>query len=880
MSETITETIPLEEAVPPDPSHTRASARWIKRIALLIVILWVASEAASLAVQHTGIRKILTAHLQSAFGRPVDVGSYAFSLWDGFALEANSVIVQEDPRFGQEYFLRADSMTVRLRWTSLLRGRVEFGTLSLSRPSLNLVRNVAGDWNLTEWLPQPGAHTASPVPVGPAFPSSALRFRRVEVDGGRINFKNGDEKLPFAFVDLKGTVETDRPGRWRMNLEATPWRAAVVTQQAGTIHFSGDFGGTSSRLRPALFDINWPDASISDVLRLATGNDDGIRGGIALAIDARTGDSGDAWTLKARAQLQQIHRWDLAPRSDNPSVNLSALAIWNPYAPSVEISEASLDAPHSHADATGTLNWAREPQLAKRSVGPARVIFSDAGIDVADALAWVAAFHSGMAPGLGARGFVHTHAEFSDWPPRLTSAVVSSSGIEVSAPGLHRPAHLGELSLRYDNGFVSFPSIALNFGPPENAVHFESPPQSGRGAFNTLHVSANVSDVHEVIALAGALGWNVARGWDVSGPVRADLRWQGAKYPWSAAPVGFINWGAGPGVATLRVPFLNQPIGGINAVTEWKPDSRHVALASADAFGAHWSGSFDRRYNNGNDPAGEWQFSLSADQLAAADLDRWLNPAWRESFIDRVLPFLNSRSPSTAAPESLRASGHLALDQFALAPFVIRKLQGDLKIDGRHLAFENASGQFYGGQIAGTLTASVAAAPIYHANLDFTRIDAAALVATAPALAGVTAKSADGQISIAATGTNRSAIAASLTCQGTARAIFLKLMNVDLVNPQGSGSPGANSTQFNSAEASFSCANGKIDFQKLSLGLGLDLSATGSGTIDFSRNLDLRLQTHHGGSPDEDAAAGSLRLEGTLAAPQVTTMAASMRRSR
>jgi hypothetical protein len=105
-------------------------------------------------------------------------------------------------------------------------------------------------------------------------------------------------------------------------------------------------------------------------------------------------------------------------------------------------------------------------------------------------------------------------------------------------------------------------------------------------------------------------------------------------------------------------------------------------------------------------------------------------------------------------------------------------------------------------------------------------------------------------------------------------------MNVDLVNPQGSGSPGANSTPFNSAEASFSCANRKIDFQKLSLGLGIGLSATGSGTVDFSRNLDLRLQTHHGGSLNEDAADGSVRLAGTLADPQVTTIAASTRSSR
>jgi len=105
-------------------------------------------------------------------------------------------------------------------------------------------------------------------------------------------------------------------------------------------------------------------------------------------------------------------------------------------------------------------------------------------------------------------------------------------------------------------------------------------------------------------------------------------------------------------------------------------------------------------------------------------------------------------------------------------------------------------------------------------------------------------------------------------------------MNADLVNRRGCGLPGANSTQFNSAEASFSCANRKIDFQKLSLGLGIDFSATGSGTIDFSRNLDLRLETHHSGSPSEDTAAGSLRLAGTLAAPQVTPIAASVRGSR
>ena len=188
----------------------------------------------------------------------------------------------------------------------------------------------AGDWNLAQWLPQPAGNPAYRVPVGPSLPSAAVRFRRIDVDGGRVNFKNGDEKLPLAFVGVKGTLETDQPGRWIMNLDATPWRAAIVVQQAGTIHISGDLGGTSSRLRPAALDISWTDASISDVLRLAGGNDAGIRGALALAISARTREQDDGWAIQGRAELQQVHRWDLALRPDTPSVNLTARTIWHP----------------------------------------------------------------------------------------------------------------------------------------------------------------------------------------------------------------------------------------------------------------------------------------------------------------------------------------------------------------------------------------------------------------------------------------------------------------------------------------------------------------------------------------------------------------------
>src|ERR1700691_1518076 len=172
MSDTYSESIARAKTLQPIQAQTRLWPRLLRRVIFWLVFLWVASEAVSVTMQHTGLRRVLTARIAAAFGRPVDLASYHFSLWNGPALEANSVIVGEDPRFGNEYFLRAESMTVRLRWASLLRGRIELGTLSLTRPSLNLVRNAAGDWNLAQWLPQPAENPAFRVPVGPSLPSA------------------------------------------------------------------------------------------------------------------------------------------------------------------------------------------------------------------------------------------------------------------------------------------------------------------------------------------------------------------------------------------------------------------------------------------------------------------------------------------------------------------------------------------------------------------------------------------------------------------------------------------------------------------------------------------------------------------------------------
>ncbi len=865
MANTLSHSDVLPQPIPSARTRQRGWSRWPKWLLFLLVLVWLASAGISVLIRHTPLQKVLTARLEAAFGRPVQVGSYNFTVWGGPTLQAQSVIFGEDSRFGHEYFLRAESLTVRLRWQGLILGHLQLGTVSLKHPSLNLVRNSDGDWNLAEWLPKPSrASGASSTAASNSAPAGApsVRFRRIEIDSGRINFKRGDEKLPFALVSVTGYVEPAGPGRWTMDLEAIPTRAAVIVQQAGVLHLSGQMGGTSSRLRPAELNVSWSDASVPDVLRLARSSDYGVRGTLTLAMNARTENQADGWTVQSRAEFRQLHRWDLALRPDNPGVNVISKIHWNPMDSSIEITDAAIEAPHSQARVSGRVGWEAVAGALTPESSPVFIEVASSIIDLNDVLAWVRAFHSGVESTISVRGFASAHGNISGWPLQMNRAAISMEGADLTGPQLLVPVHLGNVEFRYDRGFASLSPVSLAFGASAGSLRLEAAAKP-RTELPVFHLSGNLRQARDLVATASAFGWNISRGWDLAGPLRCDLRWQDAAFPWRTQPTGTVDFGAEKTGMSLRTPFLNLPVDDIKAHAEWKPDSRHISLSSAAAFGANWNGSFERR------DVGGWFFTLSADGLDAAEVDRWLNPRWRESFLDRMLPFLNPRSPTNAVTDTLRASGRIALDQFTLAPVVVRRLQGDLKVSGHHIELANARGQFYGGNIGASFDADFAAIPSYRVNVDFARVDLSVLSADSPGLANVFAGTASGILALNAHGAAKSDLLSSLACKGKARMSDLEIRSLNLAESLREGAARPGRSAFRQASATFTCANREIKFQNLLL-LSPSAEIEGFGSLDFSRNLDFRLRAIPSETSDRSARTSDYRVTGPLSSPQLT----------
>lgn len=571
------------------------------------------------------IRKTLAARLERSFGRPVEVGNFSVSLLGGARIEANFVTVAEDPRFGQEFFLRAERVTAGIRWRSLLAGRLEFGTLSMLRPSLNVVRNAEGLWNVMAWLPPSGARL--PAPSAAAL---APRLFRINIDTGRINFKQGADKHPFALLDVHGSLSQGPGGGWQVDFETQPFRAGTMAQTPGVIRVRGAIGGPDSRILPADLTATWNEVALADVMRLLRGSDFGIRGelGAIVRIQAAAAPPADPqWSFAGSARVQALHGAALPPRGTDPALNLRVEAEWQPARARILVKDALLEAAHSSLRASGQLDWSPRStsQTALRLVSP--------GTSLADLLAIYRAFRPGVAGAIGAEGSLGFEAEWHGWPPALHRLLLSSGGARVAIPGLENPVGFGPSSLRYDarSQRLTLSPVGINFssgaalsrGPAvsvdalrfdgfarwQSALPAEFRLEGAVRSAGSLQVAGAALGLSSVIAWTGA-------GWDVEGPAQLQLKWRGTLVPFALTTAGSLE-ARNP---TLRSPLFPATVAaGALRIDFAQP--LQVEVKDARAFGGAWSGTLTATSLR------MWEVSLATPKLNPGEFARSMNLA-------------------------------------------------------------------------------------------------------------------------------------------------------------------------------------------------------------------------------------------------------------
>jgi hypothetical protein len=865
--------------------------KWLRLIFILAIALFAASIGLSRALRTSAARRFLIAHLEASFGRPVDVGRFDFSLLDGARLEANSITISEDPRFGNEYFLRADTLRAGLRWPALFSGRFEFGTLSLSRPSLNLVRNSQGRWNIEQWLPPASASQSRPGFVGPpAAPRSisTARLYRIDIDGGRINFKQADDKSALALIGVSGRLDQDASGRWALDLEAQPMRAGVELQQIGTLRLVGNIAGTTARLQPAELSLTWLNVSLADALRLSRESDFGVRGELAVDVKARiaptissssssAGAGGAQWSISGVARLTGLHGWRLPGRGTDPAVNLSFDAAWRLGEARTRVPKFLVEMRNSHLQGAGELDWANglRPELHLNS----------SSVGLADVLAWYRALRPGVPANLDLEGTLGADAVLGGWPLQLEQGAFVSAGGRLTGASLPSPLKIGAIDAKVSRG-------ALDFAPTE--ISFTVPIAGGKsGTVSANDASANSFTMRGTIfpdasgIFHGPPNWNFS----IEGATSRVENWL-ALSEVLAEPLN-ASWTAAGGLAVkmqavhstpspatvwlgtidsrdlnVTTSYLNQPLRLPNAHMEFAPSQRTLTLVAADAFGAMWRGTAVRKNADAR-----WTFDVSADHLDAAELDRWLGPRARPGLLARFTGAGESTatiSGRDAAIAGIAARGRMRVAEIVLAPLRFDKFDGQAELAGRTIIVRKAQADFFGGKTSGTFDARLLADPSYRFQGRFERVDVARLARTVPSLNNRFAGTATATLTLSAHGVGHANLVRSMEGDGTLDARNVELSGMNFASLISGDAQDPLPGRFASAQGNFHMGGGGIQVADFVLDNSQGRFQV-EGRVDFSHALSLRIHpsTLHATTNLASAPPPSFLLGGTIESPSV-----------
>jgi AsmA family len=320
--------IELEDRDRMDSNEPRPAERGRRRqslmmaAAVVLVLLLLAITPPLLNVSRYQ-RRIVTS-MSESLGRPVHLDNVTLHLLPvpGFTLQ--NFVVSEDPAFGNEPTIRANEVVATVRVSSLWQRRVEFSSVKFVEPSVNLVRNADGRWNLESVLLHAAHVDTAPTEQRKAGPEP--RFPYIEATGGRINLKLGQEKMPFSLTDADFALWLPSAQTWRVRLEGKPTRTDSNIGDPGTVRLEGSLQ-RAARVQDVPVDLHasWYDAPLGEASKLVSGDDRDWRG--TLHADVLLQGPLASAALKTRVTFVDLRRADFVPaHSLDESINCTSTA--------------------------------------------------------------------------------------------------------------------------------------------------------------------------------------------------------------------------------------------------------------------------------------------------------------------------------------------------------------------------------------------------------------------------------------------------------------------------------------------------------------------------------------------------------------------------
>ncbi len=666
------------------------SKRGLAAVAALLFILFVWRPGVY------GLRNRIAGSIGSALGRTVTIDNVRLRVLPRPGFDLEGLVINDDPAFSAEPMIRAQEVSAAIRFRSLLRGRLEIATLSATEPSINLVRNSEGRWNLATLIERnaqiPAAPTAKPAyERRPAFPY-------LEASNARINFKIGQTKKSYALIDADVTLWQGSENSWGARIKAAPVRTDFNLTDTGVLQIDATWQRAASlRLTPLQITAQWEKGQLGQITKLLSGRDRGWRGGVT--VTAKLSGTPEALRIESQTVVNDFHRYDI-PESENVLLATGCVAQYSAVAGT--LTNLLCESPVSGGDARlyGNLTALNESPSYDLRLNAEK-------IPIASMIRILRQAKSQISSNLTANGLLSAefHATGSVNPPgdeQRGLAQWSGTGAVTNARLLVGSSGTGKNEIAFGTIplqlFAGDPPIAkrghlkssdkeehstephLQIGPATMTLGGSAPLNAG-GWLSSAGYRFNLRGDTELIDLfriEDVLGLPVTRP-AAEGSAKLDVSISG---PWqSFAPFTTL------GTAQLRsvrgeMHGLNTPIEIDTASVSLTPDAVAFQKISARTGSTHWSGSVTRSRHcdaSGTALVCALQFDLSADQFSTDDLAQWFTPQSMKRPWYRIL---NSNEPHGASPLlAMRAHGNLHVGRFGVKRVIATQLTAEVDVD-------------------------------------------------------------------------------------------------------------------------------------------------------------------------------------------------------
>ncbi len=655
------------------------------------------------------LRARIVNSISLALGRQVDVAAVNLRLLPRPGFELENFVIHDDPAFSAEPMLRAQEVTASLRIISLLRGRLEISRLNLTEPSLNLVRNNEGHWNLENLIER-----TAKIVVAPTSKAKTERrpgFPYIEADRGRINFKFGAEKKPYALTEADFALWQDSENAWGMRLKAQPVRTDFNLSDTGTVSVSGSWQRAASlRDTPLQFSLHWDRAQLGQVTKLTYGNDKGWRGGLEVSATL-TGTPANLAILTA-ASVEDFRRYDIFGGGD---LRLAIQCAGHYSTVDRALSDVGCNAPVG--DGAVALTGRVDHPFSSRTYDLA---LTAQDLPIQSLIAVARHAKQGVPDDLIAAGRLNGNVKLRHGADSHVSEVAwegrgETAGFELRSKVTKTELVLGKVPLsvspavdsRLASQIVASPlETCLVVGPFNLALGRPAPAvvrgwASRSGYSFTVRGDAQLQRVLQVARTVGIPAPQTA----AEGLAKIDLQIAGG---WSgfAAP-------RATGKAQLRsiradVRELNAPLEIVSANLTLAPDEISVQNLAAAIAGTSWQGSLSLPRPCAAPEPCSVHFDLHADEIATDRLNQLINPHVRKQ---PWYGFLSSSAAGVPYLLAVHAVGKLTADHVVVRKLIGNRVSANVELNRGKLRVSDLRGDVLGGKHVGEWEADFTTKP-------------------------------------------------------------------------------------------------------------------------------------------------------------------------